>query len=304
MNNILFLDISGSVKNDIFYWNEVTKIISKNSFSDHYLWNSKIYKSSLYKLNFIISCKFGSEGTEISNVASIIDKNNLYDNNIVIITDGEVSRNQITITENYLKRNIKSVECYIIKNLTEEQNLDISVPLSFMRNSNSKIYLSNYKDFKLIKEIKLEDYKILENITALNIMQDYDKYYDIINILNMGKNGLPIIKQELLNIRNDYIKLSNKSLNKDNGIKASELLQLGNYTEALKIINKIEYEFINNIDNSFITKFNKLLSLCDDRTNSGFSLYQKVNNALSVENLKPDENSSVEEYAFEESIIE
>ena len=88
MNNIFFLYISGSVNNNVFYWNEVKKIISKYSFIEYYLWNSKIYKANIDVINRTILNKYGSEGTIISKVASVINNYDLYNNNIVIITDG------------------------------------------------------------------------------------------------------------------------------------------------------------------------------------------------------------------------
>ena len=79
-----------------------------------------------------------------------------------------------------------------------------------MRNNTSKLYYTNPENItKLIKNINKDDYKILENITLDNLMTNFDMIYDLINITNMGKSGLPYIKQKLLKFRTDFIKLSN-----------------------------------------------------------------------------------------------
>jgi hypothetical protein len=175
-----------------------------------------------------------------------------------------------------------------------------------MRNNTSKLYYTNPENItKLIKSINKDDYKILQNITLENLMTNFDMIYDIINITNMGKSGLPDIKQHLLKLRTDFIKLSNENLKSINGNTIQSELKQGNYSNAITMIKKIEDIFINQNENSPITKFNRLLSLCDDRTYSGFALNQKIVNAKPSNAIIPDEATEEEllKYEFEDPVM-
>jgi hypothetical protein len=136
-------------------------------------------------------------------------------------------------------------------------------------------------------------------------MTNFDMIYDIINITNMGKSGLPDIKQKLLKLRTDFIKLSNENLKSINGNTIQSELKQGNYSNAITMIKKIEDIFINQNENSPITKFNRLLSLCDDRTYSGFALNQKIVNAKPSNAIIPDEATEEEllKYEFEDPVM-
>jgi len=304
MSSIIFIDNSGSVNNNELYWNEVNKILELNNIKEYYLWNSDITKTTKDDISKSIINKIGLNGTIISNVAKQIIDNNYYDENIIIITDGEVNMKEVNLSETLLEnKKINLIECYIISEQNEE-NLNVSVPLAFMRNGNSKLYISNTNDtLKLIKNINIEDFELLNDITVENLLDNYDKIYDLLNIKNMGKNGLPEIKEKLIKIRNEYIKISNKKLNKNDGVMVKEHLLNENYEEALKLLNKIENDFKNNEDNSYYSKFNKLLSLCDDRSLLGYALYQKVNNAKKTEDINPDEDINLDNYKFEDPIL-
>ena len=306
-NTIIYIDISGSVTNFLNYWNKVNEIVTLNKDAKFFVWNSDIKEISYNEILQYIKNKKGYEGTKISCVASSIINKNFNDKNIIIITDGEVRADDVTSSELLLRNfNIKEVECHIIKSHIYSDDIDISVPLAFMRNNTSKLYYTNPQNItKLIKNIDKDDYKILENITLNDLMTNFDMIYDLINITTMGKSGLPEIKQHLLKLRTDFIKLSNENLKSINGNTIQSELKNGNYTNAIIMIKKIEDIFINQNEYSPITKFNKLLSLCDDRTNSGFALNQKIVNAKQSEAIIPDEatNEELLTYDFEDPIM-
>jgi hypothetical protein len=306
-NTIIYIDISGSVTDFLNYWNKVDEIVSLNKDAFFFVWDTEIKEISYKEILIYIQNKKGYGGTKISSVASSIINKNFSDKNIIIITDGEVSAGDVKSSEFILKDfNIKEVECHIIKSYAYSDDIDISVPLAFMRNNTSKLYYTNPENItKLIKNINKDDYKLLENITLENLMTNFDMFYDLINITNMGKSGLPYIKQKLLKFRTDFIKLSNENLKSINGNTIQSELKNGNYTNAITMIKKIEDIFINQNEYSPITKFNKLLALCDDRTNSGFALNQKIANAKQSEDIIPDEATEEEliKYNFEDPVM-
>lgn len=306
-DTIIYIDISGSVTGFLNYWEKVDEIVSLNKDAKFFIWDIESKEISYNELLTYIKNKKGFGGTNISCVASSIINKNFNDKNIIIITDGEVSANYVKSSELILKDfNIKDVECHIIKSYVYSDDIDISVPLAFMRNNTSKLYYTNPENItKLIKSINKDDYKILQNITLENLMTNFDMIYDIINITNMGKSGLPDIKQHLLKLRIDFIKLSNENLKSINGNTIQSELKQGNYTNAITMIKKMEDIFINQNENSPITKFNRLLSLCDDRTYSGFSLNQKIVNAKPSNAIIPDEATEEEllKYEFEDPVM-
>lgn len=306
-NTVIYIDISGSVNNSLIYWNKVNEIVSLNKDAIFFIWNHQNKEISYNDILVYIKNKKGYGDTKISSVASSIINKNYINKNIIIITDGEVPVCDVNSSELILKDfNIKEVECHIINTYNYSDNIDISVPLPFMRNNTSKLYYTNHENItKLIKNINKDDYKIIENITIENVMNNFDMIYDIINITNMGKNGLPDIKQKLLKIRTDFIKLSNEKLKLINGNTIQSELQNGNYDNALIMIKKIEDNFINQNENSPICKFDKLLSLCDDRTYSGFAIYQKIANAKKSDQIIPEEVTEEEliNYDFEDPIM-
>jgi hypothetical protein len=306
-DTVIYIDISGSVNNSIIYWNKVNEIVSLNKNAIFIVWDTKIKEVTYNEMLKYIKTKTGYSGTDISRVALSIVYNKYCDNNIIIITDGEVSSSYVKLAESILTDfNIKEVECYIIKDNSYSSEIDISVPLPFMRNNTSKLYYTNSENITtLIKNINKTDYEILKNITLENVMNNYNLVYDIINISNMGKSGLPVIKEKLLKIRTEFIKLSNESLKVINGNTVQNELQTGNYENAIDLIKQIEDIFTNQIDNSPISKFDKLLALCDNRTNNGFAINQKILNATKCSDIIPEEptENELNKYEFEDPVM-
>ena len=175
-NTIIYIDISGSVSNFLNYWNKVDEIVSLNKDAIFFVWDTEIKEISYNEILTYIKNKQGYGGTKISCVASSIINKNFNDKNIIIITDGEVPAGDVKSSEFILKDfNIKEVECHIIKSYAYSDDIDISVPLAFMRNNTSKLYYTNPENItKLIKNINKDDYKILENITLDNLMTNFD----------------------------------------------------------------------------------------------------------------------------------
>jgi hypothetical protein len=303
--SILYIDCSYSVSGCSFYWEEVKKILNNNNIEKYYLWNSSLFESNKEEIKKYIIMEKGFSGTTISNVALSIIKKKYENNDIIIITDGEVIQNEVIKCEKILSTiTFTNIECYIITS-KKINDIDISVPLPFIKRGNSKLYISN-NDFslKLLKEFDIDKIKnIYNDITVDNLVNNYDKVYDILNIINMNNNGLQLIKEKILNIRNDIIKEYNKNLNKDDGLVVQDFLNKEDYKNAINTLHKIENNFNNNEPNDIYGKINKLLSLCDDRTNQGFGLYNKINNSKNVEEVKPVEDISLSNYDFEDPIL-
>lgn len=303
----IYIDISGSVGSSDIYWEKVDKIVSQNKKAKFIVWDTESKEINYDQVLKYIKDKKGYGGTMISCVASSIVEKNFNDKNIIIITDGEVSSGDVILSEKKLNGfNIKEVECHIIKASSYLHDVDISVPLAFMRNNTSRLYYTNREnETKLVKSINKADYEKLKNITLENVMKNFDMIYDLVNILNMGRSGLPEIKQKLLKIRSEFIRLSNQNLKTIDGNDVHCELQKGNYKNAIVMIKKIEDVFVNQNDDSPIRKFDKLLSLCDDRTNTGFALQQKISNAKQSEEIEPEEATEEEasKYEFEDPVL-
>lgn len=303
----IFIDISGSVGGSDIYWENVDKIVANNKKAKFIVWDTYTKEVDYKDILNYIKTKKGYGGTMISCVASLIVEKNYNDKNIIIITDGEVSHSDVILSETKLKDfNIKEVECHIIKASSYLYDVDISVPLPFMRNNTSKLYYTNREnETKLIKSINKTDYEKLKDITLENVMTNFDMIYDIVNILNMGRSGLPEIKQKLLKIRTEFIRLANQNLKTIDGNTVQYELQKGNYENAINMIKKIEDIFVNQNDNSPMSKFDKLLSLCDDRTKSGYAFHQKILNAKQSEEIEPEEvtEEEINKYEFEDPVM-
>ena len=303
----IYIDISGSVDGSDIYWNKVNEIVNEHKKSKFIVWDTDIKEINYTQILQYIKNKKGYGGHMISQVATSIVANKFSDKKIIIITDGEVGANDVKISEKTLTHfNIKEVECYIITARSDDNsNIDISVPLAFMRNNTSKLYVTNRKETTLVKNINKTDYEILKNITLENVMNHFDKIYDLVNISNMGRSGLPDIKQKLLKIRDEFIRLANQNLKSINGNTVQYELEKGNYENALTMIKKIEDIFVNQNDDSPMGKFDKLMSLCDDRTGTGFALQQKVSNAKQSEEVNPEEETEevVSKYGFEDPVL-
>ena len=208
LSKICYIDVSEFVNGNSFYWNEVQKIINSYQFDEYYKLDNDIKKCSLQDVLSLISILYGNGEASISLLANNINENNYYDNEITIITAGQVSYNEIKNTEKLIGLNrIKNVEFYIIdKNITID-SLNVSIPFIFMKNSDSKLYMSNSSEsFKMIKEIHYDEYHMLDDITSDNVIDSYDKLYNLITIkLKSNEQGLPYIKTNLLRIRNEVI---------------------------------------------------------------------------------------------------
>ena len=303
MNNSVFIDVSGSVGNNSRYWEEVAKIINSNTFKSYYLWDTNIVRATKQEVMNAIKEMTGRGGTSISEVAKTIVKNNHQNDVCYIITDGDVGSDEVKRSEAILSDTIiQNVKCFIISRSATEKSMDISVPLAFMRRNNATLYLSNSVDsLKVIKELSVADYELLNNITLDNVLKHFDKIYDLVNISNMNKAGLPDIKQKLIKIRSEFIKLSGEKLKAIDGKMVQEYLLKGDYDEATRLLKIIEYNFTNVDDDNASVKFNKLLSLCDDRRNTGFALATKISNANLQDEVKPEEEVIVS--TFEDPIL-
>ena len=303
VNRNLYIDISGSVNNSKYYWSEVNKIVEqyKSTINKYYLWNDNVKLVSYEEVQTFITDKIGNNGTFISNVAKYIS----YENEpleIILITDGEVTIDEVKISEKYLmdSTNIQHAYCYIIND--DEKYNNISVILPFVRKTNSDCYItsSNYH-----KSYNIKDFDVLdkfENLSVDEIYNNFDHYYDLVNIKNMGLSGLPDVKHHLLKIRNEFIKIANKKLNNDLTLLLQEEIKKGDYDTSRKLINDIDIQFFKLEDNSIISKFNKLITLCVDRRMASFSI--KTENAKNSENIQPDISEvDISKYDYEDPIL-
>lgn len=159
-------------------------------------------------------------GTSPESVAKVITEKKYK--NIILMTDGEVGDHSVTrcdqiFDEAKTKHNYKIQKAivYVVGNY-HEPNLSVTCP--FTRFSESKVFsrLGN-GPLKEVMSYTAEDYKILdslEEITLENFEAQYEKIEQLIIAQNMGKDGNPTLKNQLVSMKTRLVKELSKKLGK------------------------------------------------------------------------------------------
>ena len=225
MNNesyALFVDNSGSVGGCNHYWQTVADIINEygKDITHYYLWNSNCGLSSKKEMEQSIETKRGTGGTNPEWVAKEIVAKQFT--NIILVTDGEVGDHSVhgcdrTLNEAFSanKFHVRKAVCYVIGNYSEP-NLSVTCP--FTRRSESKVFSRTRETaLKTIMQYTQEDYKVLDSLEEISLENFEAKYSNIeqlIIAINMGREGNPELKAQLVSMKTRLVKELSKKLGK------------------------------------------------------------------------------------------
>ena len=231
MKTLFCIDDSGSTDENEFYYSELKDIISyyynKNRGDIIYLWNETKKKITEEELEEKIETMEANGDTYPYLIADIIEeeKNNKC-RHLVIITDGNVSQEEINEADEKIKNinyNFDYVTVYI---LGDEADLSVGAP--FCRNTPNKTFEKkgpedNFKELVTLSKEDIETLEHLEQYYNYNeFMNNYDKIFKAVKAKCIGtsdenlKNRLEImfanIMKDSKNIDFDLINKSKKAL--------------------------------------------------------------------------------------------
>jgi len=102
---------------------------------------------------------------------------------------------------------IEKAVCYVIGGYSEP-NLSVTCP--FTRRSESKVFSKNgTQPLKTVMQYTKEDYKVLdslEEISLENFEASYPQIEQLIIAINMGKDGNPELKNQLVALKTRLVK--------------------------------------------------------------------------------------------------
>ena len=183
------IDNSGSINWLSFYSKEL-EIIVKKFYKEYrgdtiYFWNDGKRKISKEHFDYEIKERFGEGGTDINNIAEIIDieKENNF-KHLVIITDGQVGPFNIKTADEEMENINISFDFVSVYILGPNGNLSVGAP--FCRNIPNKTFAKKFEDdpYEELMTLSLEDLHIINNL------ENYDNYNDFMDNYNKILNAL------------------------------------------------------------------------------------------------------------------
>ena len=191
LKTLIAFDQSGSVLNKNIYFERLKKII-KTFYNQErgdaiYKWQSSKKKLSYEETMDIINGMIGSGGTSSHLIAEIanIEKNNNF-RHLVIVTDGEVSLNEIKLGDKLMKDyqiKFDYVTTYVIHT---SGKCDKSVGASYCRNCpNITIYIDKNNIERPQASLTQEDLEAFEKLNEIKTENEFYLYFN--NIKNAVK---------------------------------------------------------------------------------------------------------------------
>ena len=279
MKSLFAIDLSISTTFDL-YREEVTKLLDYYFDEERgdiiYIWGGKKENISKEKLIHYFEVHHSIGLTYPSLIAQIIDcERKKLCKHLVIVTDGNVSKKEISEADDIMKKinyHFEYVSIYIIGN-----NGDMSVGVPFCRRTPNKTFMKKEKDndFKVQATLTPEDINTLEEIEKIDnfkiFMDDYDKIKNAIQAECIGTSENKEIKRKLessfekilKNLKNEDknnidMELFNKRKNILLGMTQGSLLEafsLENINAAIN--NYMENDLDNQEKENIIKKGNK-----------------------------------------------
>ena len=183
--NVVAIDVSGSTGGNVKYWSKVADVLNQkrneNPHTKIIVWDDYAAEMPYEEVRKIIDYCRGGGGTVPSSIVSLLQP----EDNLTLITDGQISKQQVdSCTARLEAKNMKmgSVEVYF---QGEERYMDLSVAVPFTRNSSSFTMSVNETSLAdgSIKDIDFTKY--YDNIPLF--MTDYEKLYRTITVKCIGK---------------------------------------------------------------------------------------------------------------------
>jgi hypothetical protein len=289
---VLFIDVSGSVSFRQ-YWNKVndiyTDLLEQKKHITIYVWDHLIRKINHNELLIMIKRQSGYGGTDPRVIANMLKTTKTF-NNIIIITDGEISDDLVRKTDLILQDvSLNYVTCYIISNTRNTSSINLSVVCPFVRGGTSKVLTIgiDLNTFVCQQQRHATDFGILDRISSMTI-DDFLENYSLIESLliarNMGRStGDLSIKDQLLAFQKKMNHLSSVAHSSKNyGIDMRQALKnvvggvggaggagdssvITGAVQALNIARLMSSDYYGmNNGNDIEKKVSYLMSLCGD----------------------------------------
>ncbi len=270
------IDISGSVGNCTKYWNVVKNIVNdyRQRFEtlNYILWDNKcriITDKSI--IDQTINDKIGNGGTDAWQIIEGIKHLGVNDN-ICIITDGQVDLRSIDKVDSWLKdNNVNNVDCHIISN-----NPDLSVTCPFTRNNTSKVttYELSRNVSSVVFEINRQDYEILASLDTIsydNFLENWDKIKLLVEQACRGRESNLTLKTSFVNLKKRMIK---EHANRQNSSINDELRMAiqTDMTSAIDICSKLTKDFYSESQNdTIVSKIDLIINMCNGSLRHSFN---------------------------------
>ena len=290
----LYIDVSGSVQNFAAYWEHVEKLIKSyenNNINKIFIWDDVIKEVTLEELYKIIRTRYGRGGTYPYLIADSLKKNQIY-SNIVIVTDGDVSNNEVEKTDKLLSSvQLDDVSCHIIG----QSSCNLSVTCAFTRNNNSVVYYKTSRTELKTQVYTKPDPKLLETLSTINVDTFLEKYQMLESIIigrNMGKSGDHEMKEKLMELKKN---LSSDLANQSSpGLQLRANLEMNNFDDALLGAKQMNNEYFSLIGMDIDKKVNYLISLCGNMKGMFDVNSIRSNKMATAENVKVEQSSKVD----------
>lgn len=195
--------------------------------------------------------------------------------NIILVTDGEVGDYEVNKCDTILNKafadkkfKIGKAVCYVIGNYSEP-NLSVTCP--FTRRSESKVFSrTRASELKTVMQYTQEDYKVLDSLEEISLENFEAKYTSIeqlIIAINMGREGNPELKNQLVAMKTRLVKELSKKLGKKMSYseKIREMLREQRVQDALGMVENMAKSYFEESGTGELEqKINYLISLCGD----------------------------------------
>jgi hypothetical protein len=277
---LIAVDISGSTGEEgakNYYWNTVDEIYQdlKKTYGENIrviLWDDKWDAVTTKTLESCIAKKNGRNGT---NPVFIVEgaRHLKHKGDICIITDGQVhdiSQVESSMAGSYGKEkwSFARVFCHIIRTL-RDANMSVTCP--FTRDCESEIYTYDMSTATTTKIVSLtaEDLAVLTTLDTVDTMEDFmSKYATLENVLiakNMGKDGMPEIRDKLLAMQSRIVKSMATIAGAEIANDLRTALLSKDIDMAVAISRKMVEDYYGDVDPmSFAGKVSYLVNLCGD----------------------------------------
>jgi len=168
MSVVLAIDCSGSTANVSNYWQKVRTLVENNKDVDvkYLLWNTQCWVSSYGEVVRLCDSRSGNGGTATSSIVKQLAANT---DKLILVTDGQVSDNEIRTTESVMaNKSVKQVEAYFVHTGGE---INLSTCLPFTRSAQYQLEVTD-------KDAAVENYQGSTNnfFTDLKVYEDLDYF--------------------------------------------------------------------------------------------------------------------------------
>ena len=247
MKTLICIDYSGSINGKANYHEYLKNEILKNYYNKDrgdaiYIWENISKKVSYDEIKKIIDGRTGTGGTSSSLIAKILEiENGNNFKHLVIVTDGNVSGNEIRNSDKIMKNNISKIKLEFVSTFIIDTGgkVDLSVGAPYCREvANSTIYIDkNNKEHiqpSLFKE-DIDEWEKLEknpNYTRDDFLKNFSRIENAVKAKTLGSASESTLKT-LNNFKN---RISNPK--PDFTTKIDKLINLareGNMDMKLKV---------------------------------------------------------------------